>query len=71
MSVCAFFFQPLGAVDYIHITQEFDTVILRGIPQLTLSRKTEGRRFITLIDTLYDSKVSRRVTNEVLTELTV
>ena len=51
-------FKPLGAVDYLHICKEFDTIILRDIPRMNLDRKTEARRFITLIDTLYDNKVS-------------
>lgn len=49
--------QPLGAIDYLEISQTFDTVILRNIPKMSLSRKSEARRFITLIDTLYDGKV--------------
>ncbi|XP_046365388.1 AFG1-like ATPase [Haliotis rufescens] len=47
----------LGAVDYLRISQEFDIVIIRDIPTMTLQNKTEGRRFITLIDTFYDNKV--------------
>ncbi|XP_046560016.1 AFG1-like ATPase, partial [Haliotis rubra] len=47
----------LGAVDYLRISQEFDVVIIRDIPQMTLQNKTEGRRFITLIDNFYDNKV--------------
>ncbi|XP_060072077.1 AFG1-like ATPase isoform X2 [Ylistrum balloti] len=49
--------QPLGAVDYLEISHNFDTVIIRNIPRMSLSRKSEARRFITLIDTLYDGKV--------------
>ncbi|XP_033741440.1 AFG1-like ATPase isoform X2 [Pecten maximus] len=49
--------QPLGAIDYLEISHTFDTVILRNIPKMSLSRKSEARRFITLIDTLYDRKV--------------
>ncbi|XP_021344698.1 lactation elevated protein 1-like, partial [Mizuhopecten yessoensis] len=52
-SMCA---QPLGAIDYLEISQNFDTVIVRNIPRMSLSRKSEARRFITLIDTLYDKK---------------
>ena len=54
-----FYQQPLGAVDYLTIASTFDTLILRDIPNLTLERKTEGRRFTTLIDTVYDTKVMR------------
>ncbi|CAG5116389.1 unnamed protein product, partial [Candidula unifasciata] len=47
----------LGAVDYLEICREFDLVVLRGVPKMNLNCRTEARRFITLIDTLYDNKV--------------
>lgn len=49
--------RPLGASDYIEICQAFHTVIIRNVPQLNLKQKSQARRFITLIDTLYDNKV--------------
>ncbi|KAK7478900.1 hypothetical protein BaRGS_00029881 [Batillaria attramentaria] len=49
--------QPLGAVDYLEICQNFDVVLLRNIQAMDLTKRTEARRFITLIDTLYDHKV--------------
>ena len=49
--------RPLGAVDYLHLSKLFHTVIIRGVPQLNLKVKSPARRFITLIDTLYDSRV--------------
>jgi predicted ATPase len=49
--------QPLGAIDYLTMSQVFHTVIIRNIPQMSLSKKTQCRRFITLIDTFYDNKV--------------
>ncbi|XP_076834340.1 AFG1 like ATPase a [Brachyhypopomus gauderio] len=49
--------RPLGASDYLEISTAFDTVFIRNIPLLTLNKKTQARRFITLIDTLYDHKV--------------
>ena len=52
--------QPLGAIDYLEISKQFDTLILRDIPDLTLEKRVEGRRFITLIDTIYDNKVKIR-----------
>lgn len=48
--------RPLGANDYIHLTQYFHTIIIRDIPQLSLKYKSEARRFITLIDSLYNYK---------------
>jgi len=52
-----FTLQPLGASDYLQLSQAFHTVLIRDIPQMSLHMKSPARRFITLIDTLYDSKV--------------
>uniref|UniRef100_A0A8D0GRA3 AFG1 like ATPase n=1 Tax=Sphenodon punctatus TaxID=8508 RepID=A0A8D0GRA3_SPHPU len=49
--------RPLGASDYLEISKNFDTVIVRNIPLLTMAKRTQARRFITLIDTFYDHKV--------------
>ncbi|CAG2162137.1 unnamed protein product [Oppiella nova] len=49
--------RPLGAIDYLTMSLVFHTVIIRNIPQMSLSKKTQCRRFITLIDTFYDNKV--------------
>ncbi|KAB0401170.1 hypothetical protein E2I00_011380 [Balaenoptera physalus] len=48
--------RPLGASDYLELSKNFDTVFLRNIPQFTLAKRTEARRFITLIDNFYDFK---------------
>ncbi|XP_052866153.1 putative ATPase N2B [Anopheles cruzii] len=49
--------RPHGASDFLQISQFFHTVLIRDIPQLNLKLKSQTRRFITLIDTLYDSRV--------------
>jgi cell division protein ZapE len=46
--------QPLGTVDYLALTHKFHTLFLDGVP--VLSRKDLTRRFINLIDTLYDTR---------------
>ena len=51
-SLCAV---PLGANDYLHIAHAFHTVIIDGIPVLDPSRRDVARRFINLVDALYDS----------------
>lgn len=48
--------QPLGAADYLALSENFDVIILRNIPKMTVFQKTEARRFITLIDALYDNR---------------
>jgi cell division protein ZapE len=46
--------KPLGAGDYLRIAHEFHTIIIDHIPVLDYSRRNEAKRFIILIDTLYD-----------------
>lgn len=49
--------KPLGASDYIAIAKEFHTIVLDGVPQLGNHKRNEAKRFIMLIDTLYDKKL--------------
>jgi cell division protein ZapE len=49
--------QPLAAADYLEIAQHFHTVLVDRIPALRPEQRNEARRFITLIDTLYDENV--------------
>jgi cell division protein ZapE len=49
--------QPLAASDYLRIGHEFHTVMLDRIPVMDISRRNEAKRFIILIDTLYDHAV--------------
>lgn len=50
--------QPLGASDYLEMSRLFDTIFIRHIPLLTINKKTQARRLITLVDALYDHKVT-------------
>jgi cell division protein ZapE len=49
--------RPLGSADYLDIAQRFHTVVLDRIPALAESERNEARRFIILIDALYDMRV--------------
>ncbi|MGE0214061.1 MAG: cell division protein ZapE [Parvibaculaceae bacterium] len=49
--------KPLGAGDYLAVAEAFRTVILENVPKLSRERHNEARRFMTLIDTLYDGAV--------------
>jgi cell division protein ZapE len=49
--------KPLGAADYLAIAEEFHTVVLEGIPRMGFERRNEAKRFIMLIDALYDAHV--------------
>ncbi len=49
--------QPLGAADYLAIARRYHSVVLDGVPLLTPDRRNEARRFMTLIDALYECRV--------------
>jgi cell division protein ZapE len=49
--------QPLGASDYLRIAHEFHTIILDRVPVMDYPQRNEAKRFIALIDTLYDNAV--------------
>jgi cell division protein ZapE len=49
--------QPLAAADYLRIAREFHTIILDRIPVMTYDNRNAARRFIILVDTLYDMNV--------------
>ena len=46
----------LGASDYRSIAQAFEFIILEEIPMLTLKEHDQARRFITLVDELYEAE---------------
>ncbi|HUL07322.1 MAG TPA: cell division protein ZapE [Candidatus Acidoferrum sp.] len=50
--------RPLGAADYIAIATHFHTVIIADIPAMTPEQRNEARRFMTLIDALYEHKTN-------------
>lgn len=39
------------------MSQYFHTIIIRDIPKLTMRYRLQARRFITMIDTLYDHRI--------------
>lgn len=48
--------RPLGAADYLSICERYKVLIVDNVPQLDVSRFNEARRFVTLIDAIYESK---------------
>lgn len=48
---------PLGARDYILLAHTFHTVMIDHIPALGPEKRNEARRFINLVDALYDNQV--------------
>jgi protein AFG1 len=49
--------QARSAVDYIEMCKEFDVIIVRDIPFIDMKSVDTLRRFIVLIDTVYDHHV--------------
>ena len=49
--------QPLAAADYLRIAREYHTIIVDRIPVMTFETRNAAKRFIILIDTLYDMNV--------------
>lgn len=49
--------RPLGARDYLAIAAEFDTILIDCVPKMEMDRRNEAKRFILLVDTLYDRHV--------------
>ena len=48
---------PLGAADYLALADAARVLVLEDIPRLSRSNFNEAKRFVTLIDTLYEAKV--------------
>jgi cell division protein ZapE len=49
--------KPLGAADYLRIAHEYHTIVLDHVPVLRYETRNAAKRFIALIDTLYDNSV--------------
>ena len=49
--------KPLGASDYLMIARDFHTVMIDHIPLMAYERRNEAKRFIILIDILYEHHV--------------
>lgn len=49
--------RPLGPADYLAVAEAVRVLILEEIPRLSRSNFNEAKRFVTLIDALYEAKV--------------
>ncbi|EJW13100.1 ATPase [Rhodovulum sp. PH10] len=49
--------KPLGSLDYLRLAHEFHTLLIDRIPVMDLADRNAAKRFIALIDTLYDHGV--------------
>ncbi len=46
--------RALGAADYLALTERYHTIIVDDVPMLTPDKRNEARRFMTLVDALYE-----------------
>ncbi|WP_246473081.1 cell division protein ZapE [Pelagibacterium limicola] len=46
--------KPLGARDYLKLANQYHTLVIDGVPVFSKLRSDAAKRFILLIDTLYD-----------------
>ncbi len=46
----------LGPADYLRLSHAFQTLILENVPQLGPHNRNEAKRFVTLIDALYETR---------------
>lgn len=49
--------RPLGAADFLAIADAVRVLILEDIPRLSAANYNEAKRFVTLVDALYEGKV--------------
>jgi cell division protein ZapE len=49
--------KPLGAADYLCIATHFDAVLIDQVPRLSEDLRDQARRFMVLVDELYEHKV--------------
>lgn len=49
--------RALGAADYLALTERYHSLILSGVPLLTPDKRNEARRFMVLVDALYERRV--------------
>jgi cell division protein ZapE len=49
--------QPLAASDYLRLARDYHTIMIDRIPVMDYAERNAAKRFIALIDTLYDNGV--------------
>ena len=48
--------RPLGPADYLSLARHFDTLLIESVPKLGPDYRDQAKRFVTLIDALYEAK---------------
>ncbi len=56
--------KPYSAADYLRVANAFHTVMLEHVPVMQQNRRNEAKRFINLVDALYDHRIKLVVSAE-------
>jgi cell division protein ZapE len=56
--------RPLAASDYLRLAQDYHTIMIDRVPVMDHADRNAAKRFITLIDALYDNTVKLIATAE-------
>ena len=56
---------PRSTFDYVEIAKLYHAVLLSDVPQLGANQDDQGRRFVSLVDALYDRRVKLIIAAEV------
>ena len=57
--------KPLGSRDFVRLSHQFDSIVIDGVPQMDRTKSDAAKRFILLIDNLYDRGVKLGASFEV------
>jgi cell division protein ZapE len=49
--------KPLAASDYLRLARDYHTILIDHVPVMDYAERNAAKRFISLIDTLYDNAV--------------
>ena len=50
--------RPLGAADYLALATHYAVILIDRVPRLSTAERDQARRFMTLIDELYEHRVT-------------
>jgi cell division protein ZapE len=50
--------RPLGAADYLALATHYPVILIDSVPRLSSAQRDQARRFMTLIDALYEHRVT-------------
>ena len=56
--------KPLGPSDYLLVAETFDLLMITNVPKLGPENSNEAKRFVTLIDTLYEKQIKIIISSE-------